>query len=90
MASQSKIQTTPFLNINAGSLVDKTKIETKTYDTYMDVFTFRNIKNNITWRGCLMHVSIYDDLIIEDGIEYKILSMLTKHTQHDNNTEKDN
>jgi hypothetical protein len=76
--AKSIISITPVTNIKDGCVVDETKIEIKTCQTYMDVFVFYNVMTQITRRSNLEHVSLYDDLIVEGDIRHKILRMLTK------------
>ena len=75
---KSIIKITPVTNIKDLKVVDESKIEIRTYQTYMDVFVFYNVITQITRRSNLEHVSLYDDLIIEGDVKYKILRMITK------------
>ena len=75
---KSIITITPVTNIKDALVVDETKIEIRTCQTYMDVFVFYNIITQITRKSNLEHVSLYDDLIIEGDVKYKILRMITK------------
>lgn len=75
---KSIITITPVTNIKDGRVIDETKIELRTYQTYMDVFVFFNVITQITRKSNLEHVSLYDDLIIEGDVRYKILRMITK------------
>lgn len=75
---KSIITITPVTNIKDGRVIDETKIEIRTYQTYMDVFVFFNVITQITRKSNLEHVSLYDDLIIEGDVRYKILRMITK------------
>lgn len=74
----STILITPTTNIRNNTVVDESKIEKRICNTLMDVFTFRNVKQNEKRRENLMHVSLFDDVIVEGNTEYKILQMLSK------------
>lgn len=76
---KSKILITNIKNIKNNSVVDNSLIVENIYDSDMDIFTFENIKYSNIWKGNLMHVSLYDDLILKNGEKYKILHMLTKN-----------
>ena len=75
---KSTILITPVDNIIDNAVVDNEKVTSGTYDTLMDVFVFYNEKRKEKRRANLMDVSLYEDLIIKDDIQYKILSMLSK------------
>ena len=81
---KSTIVITPTSNIKDYRVIDETKIETRKYDSDMDVFTFYNQLRQDTRRSNLMSVSLYEDVIVEGDIHYKILRMLSK-----NETESD-
>lgn len=75
---KSTITITPASNIYNGRVEDPKLVRQESYDSRMDVHLFYNTKNNYEWRGNLSHVSIYDDHIVLDNVEYVILHMLTK------------
>lgn len=75
---KSTIIITPTTNIKNMRVVDEDKIEKRTYDSNMDVFTFYNQIHKNKRRSNLMSVSLYDDVIVDDDIHYKILQMLSK------------
>ncbi len=75
---KSTITITPTTNIKDHRVVDETKIEKRTYDSDMDVFTFYNARHEHTRRSNLMSVSLFEDVIVEGDIQYKILNMLSK------------
>ncbi len=78
---QSTITITNVDNIdyNNACVIDESKIEVKTFDSLIDIFTFHNIITCETRRANLMDISLYDDLIInEDGTRSKVLNMVTK------------
>lgn len=75
---KSTITITPISNIKDSRVIDNEKITVKTYDSLMDVFLFYNIKNEETRKSNLMDVSLFDDLIVQNDEQYKILHMLTK------------
>lgn len=74
---KSTILITPTTNIKDLIVIDETQIETRTYDSKMDVFEFYNVRHQDSRKSNLMDVSLYDDVIVEDGKNYKILRMLT-------------
>ncbi len=74
----STITITPVSNIKQGTVIDNSLVTSETHDSDMKVFEFYNFKTKTKWMGNLMHVSLYDDLIIKEGVEYKILHMLSK------------
>ena len=76
----SKIIITTIKNIDfkENKVIDNSIVETREYDSNMDIFLFEEIKTGRRWKGNLMHVSLYDDLIIKDEEKYKILQMLSK------------
>lgn len=74
----STITITPTTNIKDLQVVDSAKVEKKTYNTRMDTFTFFNVRHQTTRRANLMDVSLYDDVIVENGVHYKILRMVSK------------
>jgi hypothetical protein len=75
---KSTILITPTTNIVNMAVVDNSKVEKRTYDSDMDVFTFYNVKREHTRKANLMDVSLYDDVIVENDVHYKILRMLSK------------
>jgi hypothetical protein len=75
---KSTIIITPTSNIQDNAVFDNSKVSKRTYDSDMDVFTFRNVKRDHLRRSNLMDVSLYDDVIVEGDVEYKILHMLSK------------
>lgn len=75
---KSTILITPTSNIVNMAVVDNSKVTERTHDSYMDVFTFYNVKREHTRKANLMDVSLYDDVIVENDIHYKILRMLSK------------
>ena len=75
---KSTIIITPTTNIKDYAVVDNTKVEKRTYDSDMDVFTFYNQRYQNTRRSNLMSISLYEDVIVENDIHYKVLQMLSK------------
>ncbi len=75
---KSTILVTPVSNIKDYRVVDESKIEKRTHDSRMEVFTFYNVVQKETRKANLMDVSLYDDLIVEGEEQLKILHMLTK------------
>lgn len=76
---KSTILITPTNNIEDLRVINDKKVETRTYDSNMDVFTFYNQRHQYTRRSNLMDVSLYEDVIVEGDIHYKILQMLSKN-----------
>ena len=74
---KSTITITPAENIKDRRVIDESKIEQRTYDSDTDVFTFYNVKYKETRRSNLMNVSIFNDLIVDGDVQYKILAMLS-------------
>lgn len=75
---KSVITITPTSNIVDFRIVDQAQIKKRTCDRNMDVFTFYNVKSKETRKSNLTEVSLYDDLIVEGDIQYKILHMYSK------------
>lgn len=75
--SKSTITITPVTNIENSRVVDNDKVTTETWDSY-DPHTFRNVPSDKTRKDTLIHVSLYDDVIVREKEEFKILHMLTK------------
>lgn len=75
---KSTILITPTTNIKNLRVVDENKIEKRTYDSDMDVFVLYNQRHQHTRRSNLMNVSLYEDVIVEGDVQYKILRMLSK------------
>lgn len=75
---KSTILITPISNIRNFKIINEKKIEKRTYDSHMDIFTFYNEKDKEIRRSNLMDVSLYEDLIVENEKQYKILQMLSK------------
>ena len=63
---------------NTRTLIDHKAVTEETWDTFMDVFEFRNARTDKRRRTNLMDISLYDDVIVRAGIEYKVLGMLSK------------
>jgi hypothetical protein len=76
---KATIWITPTTNILNSQVIDNGKIEKRVYDYDMDVFTFYNIRHKYNRRSNLETVSLYEDVIVEGDIQYKILRMLTKN-----------
>ncbi len=76
----SKIIITNVKNIDYSIMhvIDNDKVESREYDSDMDIFTFEDTKRNKLRKGNLMSVSLYDDLIVEGDEKFKILRMLSK------------
>lgn len=75
---RSTITITPTTNVKENRVVDNSKVEKRTYDTLMDVFTFYDVVQKETREANLMSVSVYNDLIVEGDVKYHILHMLSK------------
>ena len=75
---KSTITITPVTNIKDYSVIDNSLITTETHDSDMDVFTFLNVKTERKRRSNLMSVSLFNDVIVREDGNYKILHMLSK------------
>ena len=75
---KSRITITPTTNIKDNKVIDNTKVQKRTYDSDMDVLTFYDTRRNHTRKANLIGVSLYDDVIVEGDVQYKILQMLSK------------
>ena len=76
MAS-SKITYTPITNIKDSVVVDDDLVKVDTYDSYMDVFTMTNPRIGRKRKDTLMNISLYDDIVIIDDVDCKVLRMTT-------------
>ena len=76
--AKSTITITPTTNIKDGAVVDNRKVTKETHDSRMKMFTFYNVNEKETRKGNLIEVSLYNDHIVRDNVQYKILQMLTK------------
>ena len=75
--SKSKVHLTPVSNIVNNHLVDKTNVIQREFDSLKDGFTFINTNTNEERVDNLMNVSVYDDIMVYENKQYKILHMLT-------------
>lgn len=66
------------INLKKNELKDTAKVWSETHNGKMDVFLFENEKTGERWKGTLIHVSLYDDVIVRGEEKFKILHMLTK------------
>lgn len=82
MKSKIKITNVKNIDFENKSIIDSNLIETRVYDSDNDLLTFENQKSpDLEQRkDCLIRVSLYDDLIIENGEKYRILSMLSANS----------
>ena len=78
---KSKITITNVKNIDYQKMevIDNSKVITKIHDSDMDVFAFYNEIEKKYRKANLMDVSLYNDLIVENDEQYKILHMLSKN-----------
>jgi hypothetical protein len=74
----STITITPIDNIKNHKVLNEFLITKETYNTHTDELLMKNKKEGEIRLDTLINVSLYDDLIIKDETEYKILSMFTK------------
>ena len=58
-------------------VIDNSKVLVEKYDSDIDVFLLENKNNGSQRMSNLMHVSLYDDLIVKDNEKFKILRMLS-------------
>ena len=75
--AESKITYTPISNIKDNRVIDISLVITKSFDTFR-ALNVKDIKRNLERDKCPIDLSLYDDHLIFDKVEYKILSMLTK------------
>ena len=59
-------------------VIDNSKVFEEKYDSDMDVLLLENKNNGRQRMSNLMHVSLYDDLIVKDNDKFKILRMLSR------------
>ena len=59
-------------------VIDNSKVLEEKYDSDMDVLLLENKNNGHQRMSNLMHVSLYDDLIVKDNEKFKILRMLSR------------
>lgn len=73
----SQIEFTPISNIVNNLIHDPNLISRRRFDSDNDVF---KVTNECTRdrMDTLMNISLYNDIVTIDGVECKILSMLTK------------
>lgn len=74
----STIWITPTSNIKDRGLLEENKIEKHIYDSDNDFLIFINKKTGEMRNDNLINISIYDDVILNGNVEYKILRMLSK------------
>ena len=76
----STILITDVQNIDFEKLkvIDNSKILEENHNSDMDVFLLENKNNGHQRKSNLMNVSLFDDLIVRDGVKFKILQMLSK------------
>jgi hypothetical protein len=77
---KSKIVYTNIKNIDFNNMkvVDNSQIKTAIYDSYGDVFMFEDINTKKRRKDTLIHVSLFNDLIVIGEEKFKILHMLSK------------
>ncbi len=75
---KSTIAITPVTNIKNFAVIDNSKVEKRTYDSDKDNLIFFSTKSDKKRTDTLINVSLYDDLLIEGEVKYKILTMLSK------------
>lgn len=82
MESKIKITNVKNIDFENKSIINSDLIETRVYDSDNDLLTFENQKSEELEqrKDCLIHVSLYDDLIIENGEKFKILSMMSANS----------
>jgi len=80
MKSQILITNIKNIDFKENKVINNSQIVKQIHDSDMDIFTFENIRTGKQYRGNLMNVSVYDDLILENNEKFKILHMLTKNS----------
>ena len=75
----SQISYTPVSNIIDGAILDGKLVKSGAYDSYNDTFKMVDKRGFVPDRtDTLINVSLYNDIVIIDGVHCKILGMLTK------------
>lgn len=76
----STILITNIQNIDFEKLkvIDNSKVLEEKYDSDMDVLLLENKNNGRQRMSNLIHVSLFDDLIVRDNEKFKILRMLSR------------
>lgn len=59
-------------------VIDNSKVLEEKYDSDMDVLLLENKNNGRQRMSNLMHVSLFDDLIVKGDEKFKILRMLSR------------
>jgi len=59
-------------------VIDNSKVLEEKYDSDMDVLLLENKNNGRQRMSNLIHVSLFDDLIVRDNEKFKILRMLSR------------
>lgn len=59
-------------------VIDNSKLLEEKYDSDMDVLLLENKNNGCQRMSTLMHVSLFDDLIVRNNEKFKILRMLSR------------
>ena len=74
---KTAIIVTPVDNIGDFTIIDAKKVERRIYDNKMDTFTFLDTTTNEKRCSNLQSVSIFNDVILENDKQLKILKMIT-------------
>ncbi len=74
----STITITPTTNIKDFEVVNYDLVQERTYNSHTDELRFYNVNHKQYRHDVLIHVSLYNDLIVEGDVQYKILRMISK------------
>lgn len=75
---KSTITITPITNIKNYQVVDYSLVQQRTYNSDSDELRFYNVNHKQYRHDTLIHVSLYNDLIVEGDVQYKILAMISR------------
>jgi len=73
----SSVLITPLSNVDGNTIIDYDLLEEKEFDSSEDLLDIFNVKFNEQRKGYLINISIYEDCLIFDGVNYKILRMFS-------------
>ena len=60
-------------------VIDDSLVTKETHDSDLKIHVFKDTLTGIERRDSLIHVSLFDDVIVRGTEEYKILNMLSKN-----------
>lgn len=79
----AEILITPISNIENNRIIKNDKVEKRICCNRTNIFTFFNVPLQKTRKDTLINVSLFDDLIVEKRIKYKILRMTSNSNNKD-------